>query len=56
LRYQQDRGLASLHRELWPFARLMGDVSAVKKGTVGKRIGRRFVGKMMGRGIGRLFG
>jgi hypothetical protein len=33
----------------------MGDVSAVKKGTVGKRIGRRIVGKMTGRGIGRLF-
>jgi hypothetical protein len=33
----------------------VGDVSAVKKGTVGKRIGRRIVGKMARRGIGRLF-
>jgi hypothetical protein len=40
---------------LYTLARLMGDVNAVKKGTVGKRIGRRLVGKMTGRGIGRLF-
>jgi hypothetical protein len=39
---------------LYTVARLMGDVSAVKKGTVGKRVGRRLVGKMTGRGIGRL--
>jgi hypothetical protein len=40
---------------LYTLARLMGDVSAVKKGAVGKRIGRRIVGKVTGRGIGRLF-
>jgi hypothetical protein len=34
---------------------MMGDVTAVKKGTVGKRVGRRVVGKATGRWIGRLF-
>jgi hypothetical protein len=33
---------------LYTLARLMGDVSAVKKGTVGKRVGRRVVGKATG--------
>jgi hypothetical protein len=50
------RGVVATTRGiLYTLARLMGDVNAVKKGTVGKRIGRRFVGKMTGRGIGRLF-
>ena len=47
--------MATTRGILYTLARLMGDVNAVKKGTVGKRIGRRFVGKMTGRGIGRLF-
>jgi hypothetical protein len=47
--------MATTRGLLYTLARLMGDVSAVKKGTVGKRIGRRIVGKMTGRGIGRLF-
>jgi hypothetical protein len=33
----------------------MGDVNAVKKGTVGKRIGRRITRKATGWLLGRLF-
>ncbi len=40
---------------LYEVARLMGDVNAVKKGTVGKRVGRRAAGKATGRGLGKLF-
>jgi hypothetical protein len=47
--------MATTRGLLYTLARLMGDVSAVRKGTVGKRIGRRIVGKMTGRSIGRLF-
>ncbi len=40
---------------LYFIARILGDISAVRKGTVGKRIARRVVGKITGRGIARLF-
>jgi hypothetical protein len=40
---------------LYQIARLLGDVNAVQKGRVGKRIGRRLAGKITGRGLGRLF-
>lgn len=40
---------------LYALARLLGDLSAVKRGTVGRRIARRAVGKLTGRGLGRLF-
>ena len=33
---------------LYTLAKLLGDVNAVKKGTVGKRIGRRVAGKARG--------
>ena len=39
---------------LYLIARLLGDISAVKKGKVGRRIGRRVVGKVAGRGIGKI--
>ena len=45
----QARGL------LYGLARLLGDVNAVRKGTVGKRLVRRTVGKTTGRLLGRLF-
>jgi hypothetical protein len=45
----------SLRSFLYAFARLLGDLNAVRKGTVGKRIARRAVGRMAGRGIGKLF-
>ena len=44
----------SLRSLLYLLARLIGDVSAVRRGQVGKRIGRRIVGRAVGRGMGRL--
>jgi hypothetical protein len=40
---------------LYTLAKLLGDVNAVKKGTVGKRVMRRQAGKLTGRGLGKLF-
>lgn len=40
---------------LYWLARLLGDASAVRRGTVGKRIARRLVGRATGRMLGRLF-
>lgn len=44
-----------LRSALYAIARLMGDVNAVKKGKVGKRVARRVAGKATGRGLGKLF-
>ena len=38
-----------LRSALYTIARLMGDVNAVKKGKVGKRVARRAAGKATGR-------
>jgi hypothetical protein len=40
---------------LYALAKFLGDVNAVKKGTIGKRIARRAAGKITGRALGRLF-
>ena len=40
---------------LYFLARILGDVSAVKKGKVGKRIARRAAGRMAGKGFKKLF-
>jgi hypothetical protein len=40
---------------LYSLARLLGDVNAVQKGKVGKRIVRRAAGKVTGRSLGKLF-
>jgi len=40
---------------LYQLNKLLGDVNAVKRGTVGKRVGRRLAGKATGRGLGKLF-
>jgi len=40
---------------LYFLARLLGDISAVRKGRVGKRIGRRIAGRVTGRLLGKLF-
>ena len=40
---------------LYWLARVLGDVNAVKKGKVGKRIERRVTGKVTGRGLRKLF-
>ncbi|HIJ42714.1 MAG: hypothetical protein QF511_12410 [Rhodospirillales bacterium] len=39
---------------LYLIARLLGDVNAVRRGTVGKRIARRIAGKASGRLLRRL--
>jgi hypothetical protein len=41
---------------LYRLARLLGDVNAVEKGRVPRRIMRRAAGKVSGRLLGRLFG
>jgi hypothetical protein len=40
---------------LYGLARLLGDINAVQKGKVGKRIVRRAAGKVTGRSLGKLF-
>ena len=45
----------NLRSVLYSLAKLLGDVSAVQKGKVGQRVGRRAAGKLTGRGIGKLF-
>jgi hypothetical protein len=40
---------------LYGLACLLGDVNAVQKGKVGKRIVRRAAGKVTGRSLGKLF-
>ena len=40
---------------LYTLAKLMGDINAVQKGKVGRRIARRIAGKVTGRALGRLF-
>jgi hypothetical protein len=40
---------------LYQLARLLGDVNAVQKGKVGRRVVRRAAGKQTGRALGRLF-
>ena len=39
---------------LYKAARIMGDVNAVKKGKVGKRVARRAAGKATGRTLRKL--
>ncbi len=41
---------------LYRIARLMGDVNAVKKRKVARRVGRRAAGKVTGRLFRRIFG
>jgi len=45
----------STKSSIYKFLRLWNDVSAVKKGKVGKRIGRRVAGKTTGRLLRKLF-
>jgi len=40
---------------LYWIAKLLGDVNAVQKGTVGKRIARRAAGKATGKALRKLF-
>jgi len=45
----------NLRSALYATARALGDVNAVRKGTVGKRIVRRAAGRVTGRLLGRWF-
>lgn len=40
---------------LYLISKALGDVNAVKKGTVGKRIARRAAGKATGKLFGKIF-
>jgi hypothetical protein len=40
---------------LYTLAKLLGDLSAIKNNSVGKRIARRAAGKVTGRGLGKFF-
>ena len=44
-----------LRSSLYKAARIMGDINAVKKGKVGKRVARRVAGKSTGKALGKLF-
>ncbi|MGQ9512677.1 hypothetical protein [Thermodesulfitimonas sp.] len=48
-------GLSRARSALYGLARLLGDVSAVKKGTAGRWLLRRAAGKATGRLLGKLF-
>lgn len=50
-----EMGISSTRGLLYALARLLGDVQAVRRGTVGKRLMRRTAGRLTGRGLGRLF-
>jgi hypothetical protein len=47
--------MRSVRGVLYTLARLMGDVNAVRRGRVGRRIGRRMTGPVTGRWLGRLW-
>lgn len=48
-------GITKTRGLLYRVARLLGDVSAVQKGTAGKRVARRAAGRATGRAFGKLF-
>lgn len=45
----------SLRSFLYALAKMLGDLNAIQKGTVGKRIARRAAGKVTGRALWRMF-
>ncbi len=47
--------MAGFRSFLYALARLLGDVNAVKKGKVGRRVARRAAGKATGRAFKSLF-
>lgn len=48
-------GIARTRGLLYALARLLGDVQAVRRGRIGRRVVRRTAGRLTGRGLGRLF-
>lgn len=47
--------MSNLRSFLYALAKLLGDLNAVAKGKVGRRVGRRIAGKLTGRALWRLF-
>ena len=47
--------MAGFRSFLYALARLLGDVQAVRRGRVGRRLARRAAGRMTGRMLRRLF-
>ncbi|WP_185819855.1 hypothetical protein [Salibacterium salarium] len=45
----------NIRRILYKISRVLGDVNAVKRGTVGKRVGRRAAGRQTGKLLRKLF-
>ncbi|WP_190325459.1 hypothetical protein [Bacillus swezeyi] len=41
--------VGKIRKFLYTFAKFLGDVNAVKRGTVGKRVRNRVIGKFTGR-------
>lgn len=46
--------LNQIRRALYVLARLLGDINAVKRGTIGKRIVRRAAGRATGKALRKL--
>ena len=40
---------------LYQLAKILGDINAINKGTVGKRIGRRVAGRATGKALRNIF-
>lgn len=40
---------------LYTLAKFLGDLNAIRRGKIGKRIARRMAGKATGKGLGKLF-
>ncbi len=47
--------ISKIRSILYKTAKILGDVNAVKKGKVGKRVARRTAGKLTGRLLRKLF-
>jgi hypothetical protein len=47
--------LSKIRRTLYKTARFMGDVSAVKRGRVIKRVENRMIGRIVGKALRKIF-
>jgi len=52
---RKKNSISQTRSTLYGLAKFLGDVDAVSKGTVGKRVARRGTGKATGRIFGKLF-
>jgi len=58
LKFMEVRSMTNISKTrgfLYWLAKILGDISAVQKGKVGKRIIRRGAGKVTGKGMRKLF-